>query len=327
MPTVAVTGGTGLVGQAVIGELLNRGYDVVSLVRADRAASASPAGSPGCSTRSVAAGDLNDPNYGAVLPPDVATVVHCAARVHVMRDRAANPITEFRRANVDATLSLARHAARQGVERFVYLSSIKVNGEQTPVGHPFRGDGKPSPQDAYSMSKLEAEASLRALSHETELAVTIIRPALVYGPGVKGNFALLARLIRSGLPVPLGGIIGNRRSFVGVGNLADLVVRCASHPGAINETFLASDGDDLSTARLLRLMADAMGCNARLLPVSPRFIRLIARMAGRPEIAERLCGSLQVDITTTREKLDWIPPFSVESGLAAAFNTDTSTDR
>ena len=320
MATIAVTGGTGFIGRVVIGKLLDAGHDVVSLVRTAGDTVAGPTGhGRSGAVRRLPAGDLADPDYGAVMPAGVTAVVHCAARVHVMRDRAADPLAEFRRANVAATRSLARHAARQGVGRFVYLSSIKVNGERTAPGRPFRSDDAPAPQDAYGVSKMEAEAALGAVGEETGLAVTIIRPPLVYGPGVKGNLALLARLLRSGLPVPLGGITGNRRSLVSVANLADLAVRCTTHPGAVNQTLLAGDGEDLSTSGLLRMMSDAMGRDVRLVPVPPAVIRFLANAGRRPEIAERLCGSLQVDIDPTRQQLDWTPPMSVREGLAAAF--------
>lgn len=328
MSTVAVTGGNGFVGRVIIAELLRRGHDVVSLVRTPSMTDARPNVHPRPSAlRHVRAGDLNSSDYGAVIPAGVAAIVHCAARVHVMRDSSANPLAEFRRANVDSTLSLARHAARQGVERFIYLSSIKVNGERTALGQPFSSGDAPNPQDDYGVSKMEAETALRALGEETGLAVTIIRPPLVYGPGVKGNLALLARLMKSGLPVPLGGITGNRRSLVSVGNLADLAIHCATHPGAINQTFLAGDGEDLATADLLRLMAEAMGRKPHLVSVPPAVIRLIARAAGRPGVAERLCGSLQVDIAPTRHQLDWTPPLSVTAGLAAAFTPEQQGNR
>ena len=320
MSTIAVTGGTGFVGRVVIDKLLDANHEVVSLGRAADGQTAVPAHRPRASAvRHLIAGNLNNPDYGAVIPAGVAAIIHAAARVHVMRDDAADPLVDFRRANVAATLSLARHAARRGVERFVYISSIKVNGERTEPGHPFRSDDIPAPHDAYGVSKLEAEIALRALSKETGLAVTIIRPPLVYGQGAKGNLALLARLIKSGLPIPLGGITDNRRSLVSVGNLVDLIVRCTTHSGAINQTFLAGDGDDLSTAALMRMMAQAMGRKARLVSVPPSTIRLLTRYAGRPGIAERLCGSLQVDIAATQQRLDWTPPWSVRAGLAAAF--------
>jgi nucleoside-diphosphate-sugar epimerase len=320
MSTVALTGGTGFVGRAILAGLIGDGHNIVSLVRSVGDVAMDPTNNRrGVAVRQLAAGDLNDPDYGAVLPPEVDAVVHCAARVHVMQERASDPLSEFRRSNVDATVSLARHAARQGVRRFIYLSSIKVNGEQTEPGRAFRSDDVPAPKDPYGVSKLEAETALRVLSTETGMSVTIIRPPLVYGPGVKGNLGLLARFMHLGLPLPLGGITENRRSLVALGNLADLVIRCLNHPGASNHTFLAGDGEDLSTAALLRMMAKAMGRNAHLLPAPPAMIGLLARAIGRPEMSERLCGSLQVDISATRQLLDWVPPLSVAEGLAAAF--------
>ena len=320
MSTIAVTGGTGFVGRVVTDKLLDAGHDVVSLGRSAGGQTVVPADHPRApAVRYLVAGNLINREYGAIIPFGVMALIHCAARVHVMQDTDADPLADFLRANVNATLSLARHAARRGVERFVYISSTKVNGERTEPGHPFRSDDVPAPQDAYGVSKLEAEIALRALSEETGLAITIICPPLVYGPSAKGNLALLARLIKSGLPIPLGGITENRRSLVSVGNLVDLIVRCTTHSGAINQTFLAGHGDDLSTAALMQLMAQAMGRKARLVSVPPSGIRLLTRYAGRPGIAERLCGSLQVDIAATQQRLDWTPPWSVRAGLAAAF--------
>jgi nucleoside-diphosphate-sugar epimerase len=318
--TVAITGGTGFVGKVLIKKLLDHGHNVVSLGRSADAAFADLADHRLASAVSyLNAGDLNNPDYGAGIPTGTAAVIHCAARVHILQDRATDPLANFRRANVDATLSLARYAALRGVERFIYISSIKVNGERTEVGHPFRSDDTPAPQDAYGVSKFEAEIALRALGEETGLAVTIIRPPMIYGPGVKGNLDLLARLIKSGLPVPLGGITGNRRSLVSVENLVDLVLLCTSHPRAANQIFLAGDGEDLSTSGLLHFMMEAMGQKDRFLSVPPGAIRLFANALRRPDIAERLCGSLQVDIKKTRNYLGWTPPISVAAGFAAAF--------
>ncbi len=320
MPTVAITGGTGFVGRALIAELLGRGFEVVSLVRSASASGAAE-GRQG-TFREIVSGDLTDADYGSAIPAGIDAVIHCAARVHVMRDRAADPLAAFRKANVDATISLARHAAHREAGRFVYLSSIKVNGERTRLGCPFKASDPARPLDPYGTSKLEAETALRAFGAKTGLGVSIIRPPLVYGPGVKGNLALLARLLRSGFPVPLGGVTGNRRSLIAVGNLADLAVRCVTHPEAVGRTFLASDDDDLSTAELMRAMAEAMGRPARLLPVPPALITLLARAIKRPELAERLCGSLQVDVAATRQRLNWTPPVSIKVGLAAAFSSE-----
>lgn len=246
---------------------------------------------------------------------DVSVIVHCAARVHVMNEESSDPLAEFRRVNVDGTLSLARQAAERGVRRFVFVSSIKVNGDHSQPGHPFTADQTPAPGDPYGISKWEAEAELRALSHETGMEVVIIRPPLVYGPGVRANFLAMMRWLQRGVPLPLGGVTETRRSLVFLDNLTDLIVTCIDHPAAANQTFLVSDDEDLSTAALLRRMADVLGRPARLISVPVGLIVLGAKLIGRPGIAQRLCGSLQVDIGKTKALLDWSPPFSVGEGL------------
>jgi nucleoside-diphosphate-sugar epimerase len=245
----------------------------------------------------------------------VSVVIHCAARVHVMNEEATEPLAEFRRVNVAGTLRLARQAAEAGVRRFLFVSSIKVNGEHSQPGRPFTADQHPAPGDPYGVSKCEAETGLRALSQETGMEVVIIRPPLVYGPGVKANFLAMMRWLWRGVPLPLGGITDNRRSLVFLDNLVDLIVTCIDHPAAANQTFLVSDDEDLSTTALLRRMAAALGRPARLVPVPVGLITLGARMIGRPGVAQRLCGSLQVDIGKTKELLDWSPPVSVGEGL------------
>lgn len=242
-------------------------------------------------------------------------IVHCAARVHVMNDKAANPLAEFRRINVAGTLSLAKQAADMGVKRFVFLSSIKVNGEQTLPGLAYTADQFPNPCDPYGISKMEAEDGLRVLANETGMEMVIIRPPLVYGPGVKANFLAMMRWLSRGVPLPLGAVTENRRSLVGLDNLVDLIIRCIDHPAAANQTFLVSDGEDLSTAELLRRMGQALGRPARLVPVPMALLKAGAAVLGRGDVAQRLCGSLQVDITKTRELLDWSPPASVDEGL------------
>jgi nucleoside-diphosphate-sugar epimerase len=232
-----------------------------------------------------------------------------------MNEVERDSLAEFRRVNVDGTLHLARQAAQAGVRRFVFLSSIKVNGDETHSGHPFAADDKAVPNDPYGLSKYEAEQGLRALSDETGLEVIIIRPPLVYGPGVKANFLTMMKFVRRGIPLPLGEITENRRSFVFLDNLVNLIVTCIDHPSAANKTFLVSDGEDLSTALLLRRMANALNRPSRLFPVPTGLLILSAKILGRPEIARRLCGSLQVDMTKTRELLNWSPPVSVDEGL------------
>lgn len=244
----------------------------------------------------------------------IEAIVHCAARVHVMNDQSADPLSEFRKVNVEGTLNLARRAAAAGVRRFIFISSIKVNGEGTDNRLPYTADEIPSPVDPYGISKLEAEQSLRALASESGMAVTIIRPVLVYGPGVKANFYSMMKWLQNGLPLPLANV-HNKRSMVALENLVDLIKTCLDHPAAINQIFLVSDGEDLSTPELLRLTARALGGKAFLVPFPVIALTFIARLFGRPAIAARLCGTLQVDISKTRSMLEWTPPVSVDQAL------------
>jgi nucleoside-diphosphate-sugar epimerase len=248
----------------------------------------------------------------------VDVVIHAAARAHIMLEDAHDPLAEYRRVNVEGTLNLARQAAGAGVRRLVFISSIKVNGEGTGPGKPFTADEIPAPEDDYGQSKAEAEVQLKQLARETGLEVTIIRPPLIYGTGVKGNLASLIRLVRRGRPLPLGGVTHNRRSLVGLDNLADLILLCTHHPNAANQTFLISDGEDLSTTELLRKIGKALGRPARLLWVPPGVISFIAGLLGKKMIAQRLLGSLQVDMGKTCQLLDWKPSVSVDEGLRRA---------
>lgn len=255
-----------------------------------------------------------DQDWSPILS-GVSAVVHCAARVHVMSEEAADPLFEFRRVNVDGTLNLARQASEAGVRRFVFISSIKVNGECTDLGHPFTADQIPAPSDPYGVSKYEAEMGLRALSEETGMEVVIIRSPLVYGPGVKANFLSMMNWLRRGIPLPLGGVTKNRRSFVFIDNLVSMIIACINHPAAANQTFLVSDDEDLSTAGLLDRMALVLGCSSKLITIPTALITLGARLIGRSDISQRLCGSLQVDINKTKGFLGWSPPVSVGEGL------------
>ncbi|SEA11234.1 NAD dependent epimerase/dehydratase family protein [Desulfuromusa kysingii] len=258
----------------------------------------------------------HDTDWSAALL-GVETVIHAAARVHIMDDNAADPLTEFRKVNVAGTLNLARQAAEAGVRRFVFISSIKVNGEGTPLGEPFNADDSPSPVDPYGISKMEAEMGLQQLAKKTGMEVVIIRPPLVYGPGVRANFQSMMRWLAKGIPLPFGSI-HNKRSLVALDNLVDLIVTCIDHPAAANQIFLASDGEDLSTTQLLQRMAKAMGKTAHLIPVPAKVLEWGATLLGKRALAQRLCGSLQVDISKTREVLGWTPPISVDEGLKRA---------
>jgi len=305
---VLVTGATGFVGIALSSRLVDIGrFSVKAAVRRESCELQAK-------VEQIVTGELNPSLDWQETLVGVDAVVHLAARVHVMSDEAADPLVEFRRVNVEGTLNLARQAAEAGVRRFIYLSSIKVNGEQTISGHSFTEEDLPAPLDPYSVSKYEAEEGLRKLAQQTGMEVVMIRPPLVYGPGVKANFLAMMRWLHKGIPLPLGAI-HNRRSLVALDNLVDLIITCIDHPAAANQTFLVSDGEDLSTTELLRRMGLALGRPARLIPVPVSLLTAGAALLGRRDMAQRLCGSLQVDISKTRTLLGWKPPISVDEGL------------
>lgn len=305
---VLVTGASGFVGAAVLQRLADEGQAARGAYRHD--VPPLPAGGQG-----VAVGDLGVAQDWSAALDGVDAVVHTAARVHVMQDAATDPLAEYRRVNVEGTLNLARQAAAAGVRRFVFLSSVKVNGETTRAGEPFTAAGAPAPQDAYGISKWEAEQALRDIAVHTGMAVVIVRPPLVYGPGVKANFAAMLHWLARGVPLPLGAVTHNRRSLVALDNLVDLIVTCLDHPAAANQTFLVSDGEDLSTADLLKRMGLALDRPARLFPLPSALLWAGATMLGKQGVCQRLCGSLQVDISKTRQLLGWSPPVTVDEGL------------
>ncbi|WP_313132025.1 UDP-glucose 4-epimerase family protein [Stutzerimonas nitrititolerans] len=310
MTKICLTGSSGFVGSRLLYELKQvTTFQVAGLCRR----------LPQDTNESAffAMGDLQQADLSELLR-DTDVFIHTAARAHIMKDEVADPLAEYRRVNVEGTLNLARQAAAAGVKRFVFISSIKVNGEATGNGKAFGADDKPAPEDAYGLSKLEAEQGLMLLGAETGMEVVIIRPPLVYGPGVKGNFASMIKLVEKGLPLPLGAI-HNQRSLVGIDNLVDLIIRCIDHPAAANQVFLAGDGEDLSTTELLRGVGKAMGKPARLIPVPAGLLQFGATLLGRKAVAQRLLGSLQVDISKTCELLDWKPPYTVEEGLRRCF--------
>lgn len=308
MTNIILTGTTGFVGSRLFSELKNGpGFQAVGLCRR------LPQGE-GCS-RLHAVGDLQQADLSTLLP-GVDVLIHAAARAHILKDEVSDPLAEYRRVNVEGTLYLARQAASAGVKRFVFISSIGVNGNINT--HPFRADDQPNPAEPYAQSKWEAEQGLMQLAAETGMEVVIIRPPLVYGPGAPGNFGSLVRWIEKGVPLPLGAI-HNKRSLVGIDNLVDLIIRCIDHPAAANQVFLAGDGEDLSTTELLRGVGGAMGKPARLIPIPASLLQFGATLLGRKAMAQRLLGSLQVDISKTCELLDWKPPYTVEEGLRRCF--------
>ena len=307
---ILVTGATGFVGSRLVERLVENNKVIKACIRQNNKKIF-----PGAVTTQIDGLTANT-DWAAALS-DVKTVIHSAARVHVMNDLSADPLVEFRKVNVEGTLNLARQAAAAGVRRFIFISSIKVNGEGTEPGKPYTADDIPAPSDPYGISKLEAEQGLLRLATETGMEVTIIRPVLVYGPGVKANFLSMMKWLGKGIPLPLGAI-HNKRSLVALDNLVDLVITCLDHPAAANQVFRVSDGEDLSTSDLLRRMGKALGKPARLLPVPASWLNLAATLVGKRNVAQRLCGSLQVDIEKTRQLLGWTPPLSVDQGLKRA---------
>jgi nucleoside-diphosphate-sugar epimerase len=302
---ILVTGASGFVGEALVFRLLiDKTFSVTAAARgATRLHGLCP----------VEPFDLTKPTLLRCLST-VQVVIHAAARVHVMNENAIDPLAEFRKVNVEGTLRLARQAAASGVRRFIFISSIKVNGESTKLGKPFTADDCSNPSDPYGVSKFEAETALQQLACETGMEVVIIRPPLIYGPGVKANFLNMLSWLDKGVPLPLGAI-RNQRSLVCLANLVSLVITCIDHPRAANQTFLVSDGEDLSTTQLLRRLSRALGKPARLLPLPEGLLKLVAAMLGKQAFAHRLCGSLQVDISKNLHVLGWKPPINMDRAM------------
>lgn len=303
---VLVTGATGFVGPWVCTALVDAAHSVRVALWTD---------TDEAPPDRVVVGNIGADTDWTHALEGIEAVIHLAGRAHIMHDQAADLLAAYRQVNVDGTTQLASQAATAGVRRLVYVSSVKVNGEETPEERPFSEADPPAPLDAYGISKREAEQQLREIARETALEVAIVRPVLVYGPNAKGNLHRLLGLIDRGIPLPLGRV-RNRRSLIGVENLADLLVACVTHPRAAGETFLASDGHDLSTAELIRALAAGLGRSARLLPVPVALMQAAGRLLGREELIRRLCGSLVVDSRKARKVLGWSPRRSVADGLA-----------
>lgn len=302
---ILVTGANGFIGSRLCYIAKGQGLSVAKVLRSS------------CSDNDFIVGGIDGATDYTSALEGIDCVVHLAARVHVMQDTQQEALDEYRKINVDGTLNLARQAVDAGVKRFIFLSSIKVNGESTKPGQLFTADGISNPQDAYAVSKEEAECGLFELSMQSKMEVVCIRPPLVYGPGVKANFAAMMYWLYKGIPLPFG-VIHNKRSVVALDNLVDLILTCMEHPAAGNQVFLVSDGEDLSTTELLRRTAVALGRSPRLLPVPQELLQFAFRLLGKRDLAQRLCGSLQVDISKTCTMLGWSPLVSVDEGLLMA---------
>ena len=306
---VLVTGANGLVGKALCANLVQSGIPFRAAVRSPISVLT------GLDNFVTGAIDGSTDWQGALT--DVTVVIHLAARVHVLNDTAENPLEEYRRINVQGTLNLAENAVTAGISRFVYLSTAKVNGESTHKGQAFSESDEPNPLDPYAVSKHEAEQGLRKIADQTGMDVVIIRPPLVYGPGVKANFAALLRAVQKGWPLPLG-VIHNQRSLVALDNLVDFIMTCAIHPKAANQTFMVSDGHDISTTELVHGLAHAAGVLTHLLPVPIWILQWVGRFLGKGDTVGRLCNNLQINSSKARDLLGWVPPVSVHEGLQRA---------
>lgn len=307
MDRVLITGATGFVGSVLMAELKkSSNVKVISAVRKPNTS---------VDDTTIVVGDINgSTDYSAVINR-VDVVIHCAARAHIMKDESTDPLVEYRKVNLEGTLNLAKQAIRAGVKRFVFISSIKVNGERSSIGKPFKHGDICNPLDDYGVSKSEAELQLIELSNATGLEVVIIRPTLVYGPGVKANFASLMNLVSKGIPLPFGCITQNKRSLVSITNLVDLIITCIDHPKAANQVFLVSDDQDVSTSEMVLEMAKALGKPTWQLPIPVWCYKLVGKLFNKSDVVDRLTGSLQVDISHTKETLGWKPPQTLQEGF------------
>ncbi|WP_205859182.1 UDP-glucose 4-epimerase family protein [Pleionea sediminis] len=308
---IALTGESGFVGSFLAQKLVEAGYDGVSFCR--------NAGFKSLFDKAIVSGIDSKTEYADRLSK-VECIIHVAARAHILNEVALDPLYEFRKVNTCGTLNLAQQASKAGVKRFIYISSIKVNGEKTEAGQAFTASTPPAPSDPYGISKYEAEQGLMRIASESGLEVVIIRPPLIYGPGVKANFQSMMKWLVKGIPLPLGAI-NNSRSLVSIDNLVSLIIHCIKHPAAANEIFMVSDDDDVSTTRLLQLLCQYLEVNTNLIPISQNFLKICFNMIGRQDLYIKLCSSLEIDISKTKELLNWKPEVSMASTLKS-----TATD-
>ncbi len=310
---ILITGANGFVGLPLSQHLMSAGHQIVGAVRSHDLVSKDNA-----QIDLKVIGEINQNTDWQECLIGVDCVIHLANRAHVIDEQSSNPLDLYRKVNVAGTLHLARQAASAGVRRFIFLSSIGVNGAET-FAKSFSSTDIPKPHSHYAVSKYEAEIGLKSLAAKSEMEVVIIRPPLIYGPNAPGNFGSLLSLLHKKLPLPLGGI-RNKRSFVALDNLIDLIVQCIENPAAANNIFLVSDGEDLSTTDFLYRMGSAMGLKVRLVPIPMVLVRGCITLIGKSNLGQSLCGSLQVDMSETLRLLNWSPPISVDEGLRRAMS-------
>jgi nucleoside-diphosphate-sugar epimerase len=323
--TVLVTGATGFVGQAVALGLLRSGYDVLAVSRRVQQDCPRIVESSGNELKWHTIGPINRHTSWMAILRGVDTIIHCAARAHVMHEKSSATAHIYNEVNVDGTLALAEQAIANRVRRFVFLSSIGVNGCRSVM--PFTEIDEPHPYDPYTNSKLKAEQALLKLSQQSGMEVVIVRPPLVYGPNAPGNFGNLVRWVQRGVPLPLGAV-NNKRSFLAIDNLVSFLMLCADRnlsPHAANEVFVVADGEDVSTTSLLRMVAKSAGCPINLIPIPPLMLRLGLILVGKRSLSVRLLGNLQVNATKARMVLNWNPIVSMEDQMAVIFNGGIDT--
>jgi nucleoside-diphosphate-sugar epimerase len=308
---ILITGATGFVGRALVSLLRTTEHDLCLVSR-----NSSYTNHP---EKVIAIGDIDASTDWSGYLKEIDVVIHLAARVHVMNEDSDNPLEAFRQVNVDGTLNLANQAANADVKRFIFVSSVKVNGESTAIDKPFKFSDDAHPQDAYGISKLEAEEGLVKVSHSTGMEVVVIRPPLIYGEGVKANFANMLKLVKFGLPLPFG-VIKNKRSLIYVENLTSFIAACITNKNAANKTFLVSDGEDVSTTKLLKACAVALNKKIWLVPIPQSWLFFCFKLLGKQSLAQRLLGNLQVDSQYACETLNWKPPYTLAQGLEKTVN-------
>lgn len=317
---VFVTGASGFVGRSLVNQLINEGHHVIAAVRAQ-------VGDLPITVEQKVIKDLSqlNPESNVFEHLNVDVVIHAAGRAHIMKEHAADPLAEFRKVNIHATVELAKQAAHAGVKRFIYLSSIKVNGESTDKRAAFSELDDPQPEDAYGQSKYEAEKALFDLKTAAPIEIVIIRPPLIYGPNVKGNFASMIRLVKKGLPLPFGSV-HNQRSMIAIDNLINFISLVMTHPAA-NQVFLVADGEDISTTALLKKIAFAYQRPSRLMPIPTPWLKFVATLIGKKQMTDRLFGNLQIDISKARDQLGWQPVISMDQQLKkmADFDKNSAT--